>query len=95
MSRPFRLNIMCEREEDGRFLELVAKEIEIARAKYPGNKDRVLAVSFEYGEVMVECQRLRCNREGASHMHLGNELIQLAAVAGRLFVESDPAFRPE
>lgn len=73
-----------------RFINDLGNEIERARENYPGNLHRVASLSCEYGEVMVEYQKLLGSRPGASIENMKAELLQVAAMAYRIITEGDP-----
>ena len=73
----------------GSFVVLVSREVDAARAKYPGNEHRVAAVTCEFGEAMVEYQKLLTNRDDSSIENFHKELIQLAGTIFRLINEGD------
>lgn len=75
-------------ELDQYFLDAVAQETRIARIKYPGNAGRYVAFTAEAGEVFHEMQKILTGR--GTHDNMRFELIQVAAMALRLYSESDP-----
>lgn len=74
--------------EDLAFLRAVAWAMHEARAKYPGPGGRFVAFAAETGEAFHAVQKLQTGR--GTPQELQAELIQAAAMAGRLAVEGDP-----
>lgn len=64
------------------FFDDVKKELEVARAKYPGRKIRGLALAAEFGEVMQALLK-------ESNTNLRKEAIQTIVTACRLALEGD------
>lgn len=75
---------------DCAFLEAMAKGLMTARAKYPGNEGRFVALAAESGEAFHAIQRLMFNR--GTVQELGTELRQMAQMACRMAVEGDAMF---
>lgn len=72
---------------DQAFLQAVAETILTARAKYPGPRHRHVAFAAEVGEAHHATQKLITQR--GTRKDLWDELVQAAAMAGRLAVEGD------
>ena len=79
-------------EADRRFLISVADSLLAARAKYPGNTGRYVALTGEAGEVFHAMQKVLTKR-GSLH-ELGEELRQVSAMACRLYTEGDAMLSP-
>jgi hypothetical protein len=79
-------------EADRTFLTAVAHALLAARAKYPGNRGRYIALTGEAGEAFYAMQKLMTQRGTVPELAL--ELRQVAAMACRLAVEGD-AMLPE
>ena len=74
--------------DDAEFLALVAGEVERARGKHPG-RDRLDALVGEFGEVVVEVQRIKKGELRFSELRA--ELVQLAGTCLRFWLEGDPS----
>lgn len=78
---------------DVAFIQAMARGILTARAKYPGNRGRFVALAAESGEAFHAMQRLETGRGTVEE--LGAELRQMAQMACRMAVEGDSTFPPE
>jgi hypothetical protein len=80
-------------EDDRLFLTAMAHGLLTARAKYPGNKHRYIALTGEAGEAFYAMEKLL--KGTGTVPELTAELRQVAQMACRLAVEGDAMFPPD
>ena len=72
------------------FIEAVAAEVVKARAKWPGNRVQLAALTEEVGELAQAL--LQHDYEGGAAAKVWKEAVQVAAMAVRVATEGDSSF---